>query len=205
MSISELESELKKMAQMPPWGRKQSDNWDKESNFIYSYPTFEKLLEILKKKSLSEDFNNYAIHRWYNALSAWGVEQIFTSFDGVKGNLNKYDRLVDFTIQGVSFDHKTTVFPRGFGKDINYAKQYPEELIRWLYSQQSTQGRFHLENRLFLVLHSSDGNHWKLRSELSEIKPIIENYIQNFDIKKLHQFTFEKDKKILSDIIWFIR
>lgn len=190
---------------MPPWGRKQFDDWDRESNFIYSYPTFEELIHILKTKSLSEDFNNYAIHRWYNALSALGVEQIFTSLDGVKANLNKYDRLVDFTIQGVSFDHKTTVFPKGYGKNIGFATQNPQNLIAWLYHAQSTEKRFHLENRLFLVLHSSDGNHWKLRGELSEMKPIIENYIQNFDIRKLHEFTFEKDKRTFSDVIWFCK
>lgn len=190
---------------MPAWGRKQTDDWDKNSNFIYNYPTYEELLEILKNKSSSEEFNNYAIHRWYNAMSALGVEKIFTSQKDVKANFNKYDRLVDFTIQGIAFDHKTTVFPKGFGNDIYFAKQNPEKLIQWLYEKQSTQSRFHLENRLFLVLYSSDGEHWKLRSELSELKPIVENYIQNFDEKKLHHFTFEKDKRTFSDIIWFCK
>ncbi|MGC3979487.1 MAG: hypothetical protein QM751_15445 [Paludibacteraceae bacterium] len=205
MNLSDLESELKKLTCMPPWGKKQSDDWDKESNFIYTYPSYEQLLEILKAKSLPQTFNNYAIHRWYNAMSARGVETIFTSLDGVKPHFDTYDKLTDFAIHGICFDHKTTVFPRGFGKSITYARQNPNELIQWLYSQQSTQGRFHLENRLFIVLYNSDGNHWKLRSELCEMKPIIENYIQNFDIRKLHQFTFEKDKKTLSDVIWFLK
>lgn len=190
---------------MPAWGRKQSDEWDKESNFIYNYPTYDKLLATLKSKSKTGEFDNYAIHRWYNAMSALGVEMIFASQQGVKTNFNKYDKLVDFTIQSISFDHKTTVFPRGFEKDIRYAKENPKELIQWLYAQQSNESRFHLANRLFVVLYSSDGNHWRLRSELSELKPIIENYIQYFNRENLYQFSFEKNKQTFSDIIWFCK
>lgn len=205
MQLSEIESELKQVKSMPPWGRKQSDDWDKESNFIYDYPTYNELLTILKSKSKPEEFNNYVVHRWFNAMSALGVEKIFTSQQGVIANFNKYDKLVDFSIQNISFDHKTTVFPHGFGKDICYAEENPKELIQWLYKQQSLEGRFHLANRLFVVLYSSDGNHWKLRAELSELKPIIENYIQYFSKKNLHQFSFEKGKQTFSDIIWFCK
>lgn len=203
MTIQEIEIELKKVTQMPVWGRKQTDDWDKESNFIYHCQTYERLFEELNAKNKTIDFNNYAVHRWYNAMSAFAIENIFTSHANVQSHFNKFDKLIDFSIQGIPFDHKTTVFPRGFERNIEYAKQYPEELIKWLYNKQSTQGRFHLENRLFIVLYGVDGNHWKLRAELTEIKLQIENYLNFFDVNKLYKFEFHKNKITLSDIIWF--
>lgn len=203
MTILDIEKELKKVTQMPAWGRKQTDDWDRDSSFIYRCRTHEELLKELQKNKGSDDFKNYVIHRWYNAMSAFGVEMIFTSHPNVHAQMNRFDKLIDFSIEGVTFDHKTTVFPKGFGKNIEYAKQNPIELIHWLYQMQSTQGRFHLENRLFVVLYSSDGNHWKLRSELSALKSIIDSYVKNFDVTKLHQCFFQKEKITLSDIIWF--
>lgn len=205
MQISNIEYELKKVSQMPKWGRKQSDDWDKLSCFVYDFPTFEKLQEKLKSLNLSQEFNDYTLHRWFNTLSADGVEKIFADNPQVVKNTVRQDKLVDFTIQGISFDHKTTVFPRGFGKDIYYAKQNPRELIEWLYTEQSRQGRFHTANRLFIVLHSADSQHWKLRAELTLLKPIISQYIQEFDVHKLHRFSFEKNKETLADIIWFCK
>lgn len=205
MNLSELEAELKKVTYMPKWGTKQFDNWDKLSRFIYDLPAYEELQQKLKTLNISEDFNNYAVHRWYNSLSAYAVEKIFTQHSQVVKNPDPYDKLIDFTIQGVPFDHKTTVFPRGFGKNFQYAKQHPEELIQWLYKQQSTEGRYHTSNRLFVVLYSNDFEHWKLRAEISLLKPVINQYVENFDIKKLHRFSFEQGKETLSDIIWFYK
>ena len=65
---------------------------------------------------------------------------------------NPKDRLVDFKIHDIPFDHKTTVFPKQFQKSIHYAKTHEEELITWLYDNQSTQQRHHLKNRLFIVV-----------------------------------------------------
>lgn len=203
MDIKELEIELKKLPYMPVWGRKQSDDWDKLSSFVYTLPSYEKLQEELKRLNKSTEFNNYVIHRWYNTLSAIGVEKIFSKSPNVLSNTNKYDKLVDFSINGISFDHKTTVYPRNFGHDINFAKQNPRKLISWLYAEQSKEGRFHTSNRLFIVLYKADSYHWKLRSELTRMKPIIEEYINKFDYEKLHKLNLGTEKMTLSDVIWF--
>ena len=54
------------------------------------------------------------------------------------------------------FDHKTSVYPSAFKKTLEYAKEHREELIDWLYENQSKQQRFHMKNRLFVVVFSSD-------------------------------------------------
>ena len=55
-------------------------------------------------------------------------------------------------INKTPFDHKTTVFPKGFGHTLDYAINHEEELISWLYEHQSSQGRLHYKNRLFVIV-----------------------------------------------------
>lgn len=203
MTLSQLEAELKKLLQMPLWGKKQTDDWDKLSNFVYQLPGYESLLEQLQQLNKGKDFDHYVLHRWYNTLSARAVEQIFCSCEGVLPNLNQYDKLVDFTIKGIAFDLKTAVFPQGYPNSLEYAQQQPKHLIEWLYRHQSQEQRFHRGNRLFLLLWANDGEHWKLRAEISKIKNVIHQYVQKFEEKNLKEIHFDTGEKALSDILWF--
>lgn len=200
MDFIRLESQLKERLHFPYfWGRKQSNDWDAKTNFIYSTFTFEKLIEVTS--NFTEDEKNYSFNRWYNFWSAMAVEKMFSLHKKVAPNLNKYDKLIDFSINNISFDHKTSVFPKGFDKSIDYAKQNPSELITWLYVNQSQDGRKHLENRLFVIMYHKNGAHWKLKSELGLIKNKIDDYVLHFDENNLISITLE-NKKIISDIIW---
>jgi hypothetical protein len=208
-SLIQIETELKKRLSYPyKWGRKQNDLFDKRTNFIYNTFSFEDILKGIDQRFKSgNEFDshlNYAINRWYNFWSAQAVENIFCSLPNVKPALDSKDRLVDFTIQGASFDHKTSIFPKNFPFTIDVAIKKTDELIRWLYKHQSQQQRKHLKNRLFIVLYASDGAHWKLKSEILWLKERIEKYMIGFNPNYLLKFTFEKDKETLSDVIWAI-
>lgn len=210
MDISKIEKELKKRLTLPyNWGVKQSNLYDEATNFIYHIDSFEPLIEKIEKqfkgKPKYETLKNYALNRWFNFWSAQAIEQIFCSFPGVVPDKDKTNLLVDFTIQGVQFDHKTSVFPKGFGKTLEDAKNNPQILIKWLYLNQSQQGRKHMKNRLFLVLYSTTEEHWKLKAEINWLKTIIENYMASFDVNNLQRFTFERTGTTLSDIIWAIK
>jgi hypothetical protein len=203
MDFIRLESQLKERLHFRYfWGRKQSNDWDAKTNFIYSTDTLEKLIEVTS--NFTEDEKNYAFNRWYNFWSAMAVEKMFSLHKKVVPNLNKYDKLIDFSINTISFDHKTSVFPKGFNKSIDYAKQNASELITWLYVNQSQDGRKHLENRLFVIMYDKNGEHWKLKSELKLIKNKIDDYVVHFDENNLICITVE-NKKIVSDIIWIER
>jgi hypothetical protein len=209
-SLNKIESELKKRLVYPyKWGQKQNDNFDKQTNFIYHTFLFEDLLEEIDNRFKSEtDFDiyfNYTINRWYNFWSAQAVENIFCSLPNVKPALDSKDRLVDFTIDGEAFDHKTSIFPQNFPYKIAEAIKKTDELIKWLYKHQSQQQRKHLKNRLFVVLYSKDGEHWKLKSEIAWLKERIEKYMLGFNPNYLLKFNFEKDKETRSDVIWAIR
>ena len=201
MDLLRLERELKKRWDFPyKWGRKQSDDWDKQTKFIYTTYAFNTLLKRID--TLSDALQNYALNRWYNYWSAKGVEFMFSTYNTVESHHNIYDKKVDFTIQNIPFDHKTTVFPKGFGNSYDYAIAHKKELIDWLYQNQSQQGRKHLSNRLFVVLLDAKNHmHWKLKAEIPLLKIAIHNYMSNFNKNQLILLDFGQGT-VYSDVIW---
>lgn len=204
MNLSLLEFHLKKRLIYPyVWGRKQSDNWDKKTNFIYQVRTFKELQ--FKIKNLDIEVKNYALNRWYNFWSAMGAEYIFSTHKIVISNKNRFDKIIDFSINNISFDHKTSVFPTGFHYSLEYALKHKKKLIQWLYKNQSQQNRKHLKNRLFIVLFDTEHHaHWKIKAEINLIKEKIDSYVESFNPNKLIQLDFG-DGFIYSDIIWVIK
>jgi len=121
-----IERELKKRLVHPyKWGRKQNDEFDKLTNFVYRIPVFEEVLKETEnrfsKDKAHQNIANYALNRWYNFWSAQAVEKIFCLLPNVKPALDEKDRLVDFTIDGFTFDHKTSIFPKNFPYPIEKA------------------------------------------------------------------------------------
>jgi len=210
VELSQIETELKKRIEYPyKWGRKQNDRFDNLTNFVYNEPIFKNVLSEIKTRFAGNkdlnDISNYALNRWYNFWSAFAVEKIFCTMPYVVPALDEKDRLVDFTIQGAKFDHKTSVFPKNFPYKINEAIKKTDELIKWLYRNQSQQQRKHLKNRLFIVLYSSDGNHWHLKAEITWLQAVIERYMLGFNPDYLLKFSFEPGVITISDVIWAIK
>ena len=201
MDLPRVEKELKNRLSYPyRWGRKQSDAWDQQTNFIYT--TYSMTMLLKRSEHFDQALRDYALNRWYNFWSAMAVEDIFASHSCVEPNRNSFDKLVDFKIEKIPFDHKTSVFPRGFNRPYDYARVHEDELIEWLYDNQSQQGRKHFKNRLFIMLY--DGNtmqHWKMKSEIMLLKSAIDDYVTNFSKKQLHQFDFGEGE-VFSDMIW---
>jgi hypothetical protein len=189
--------------------KKQNDNFDRLTNFVYNFSDFDEVItEINNRFKIDKEhknISNYALNRWYNFWSANAVEKIFCSLPNVKPAPDEKDRLVDFTIHGVTFDHKTSVFPKNFPYPIKEAVKKTDELIKWLYKNQSQRQRKHLKNRLFIVIYSSDSEHWKLKAEVSWLKERIEKYMEGFNPNYLLKFPLEKDLYTLADVIWAIR
>ena len=81
MSDVAIEKELKKRLEFEySWGRKQVDEFDKLTNFIYKISLFDSLLsEIETKFKNNSQYNhlkNYALNRWFNFWSAKAIETI---------------------------------------------------------------------------------------------------------------------------------
>jgi len=139
--LETIESELQhRLPYKYVWYRKQNDVWDRYSNFIYRTVNWEDLMpkisETISRLKIDEnEFFYYTINRWYNYWSALAVELIFADLDGVVPEKNKKNKQTDFCLFGEKFDHKTSVFPKGFHKSLGYARKHPIELIQWLYNK----------------------------------------------------------------------
>ena len=92
---------------------------------------------------------------------------------------------------------------------IDEACKHPEELMRWLYENQSAR-LFGAENRLFLVLVDTKDmkQSWKMKRAFTLIEPTVNNYLDSFNahsLKKIN-FTFkQKNYTSLSDIIFITK
>ena len=208
--LSQIEHELKKRLIYPyEWGQKQNDYFDNQTNFIYQINLFEELLSEIKSRFNSnsefQKYFNYSLNRWYNFWSAQAVEKIFCSLPNVTPALDEKDHLVDFIIDGFTFDHKTSVFPKAYNKTLKETIINTDDLIKWLYQNQSREKRMHLKNRIFIILYSTMGEHWKLKSEISLLKKEIEEYMIGFNPHYLMKFHFENENLTLSDVVWVIK
>lgn len=92
---------------------------------------------------------------------------------------------------------------------IDEACKHPEELMKWLYENQSAR-LFGAENRLFLVLVDTKDmkQSWKMKRAFTLIEQKVDGYLKSFNahsLKKIN-FTFnQKNYTSLSDIIFIIK
>ncbi len=208
LNLQNIEKELKKRHQYSyKWFRKQNDQWDRYTQFIYQISNWEALVRKIAIVAESHEIEKqqifqYAANRWYNFWSSQAVEQIFVECEGITPVYENKDSEKDFYLFGIPFDHKTSVFPKQFNNTFEYAKNHENELIEWLYKNQSTQKRHHYKNRLFIIVYDSHGEHWKLKAEIYLLKKAIEKYVASFKREQLHSFTFAEGQTTFSDIIW---
>ena len=210
MDVEAIEQQLRKRLAYPyRGGRSQNNQFDGKTNFIYNTSSFDEALSLAKSRfGNNPDFEkllDYALNRWFNFWSAIAVEEIFCSLKGVEPARNRKDRLEDFKIHGITFDHKTSVFPKQYPHSLEFSMRNPRDLIKWLYDNQSQENRMHLKNRLFIVLYSNKGEHWKLKADLSWLRTLIEKYVEDFNPRNLQRFSFEPGSITVSDLIWAIR
>lgn len=211
LDLEKIETELKKrLAFDYQWGQRQNDDWDQLTNFIYDFWQWEAVVEAMKATVEAcdlpkRDLFNYAANRWFNFWSAMAVEQIFARSEHVIPSLNRKNRLVDFSLYGVEFDHKTSVFPKGMGETFYYCQKHEGELLNWLYKNQSQEGRKHMGNRLFIVVYAADGEHWKLKAEISWLQSVIEDYLKYFKVENLREMQVENGTSVATDILWAVK
>jgi len=206
-----IESELQhRLSYEPVWYAKQNDLWDKYSNFIFSSVKWEELVlkiseTVSKFKIDKNEFFYYSINRWYNYWSALAVELIFTNLEEVIKVNNKRKKLIDLSLFGDNFDYQTSVFPKGFSKSLANAQECPKELIHWLCNNLGKQQRKHGKNRMFVIVYANDGEHWKLKAQISWLKDIILAYVDTFEDSKLFRLQLQPYKITKTGLIWAIK
>lgn len=94
-------------------------------------------------------------------------------------------------------------------KIIDEARKHPEELMKWLYENQSAR-LFGAENRLFLVLVDTKDmkQSWKMKRAFTLIEPTVNNYLNSFNAHSLKKINFkfnQKEYTSRSDIIFITK
>lgn len=92
---------------------------------------------------------------------------------------------------------------------IDEACKHPEELMKWLYENQSAR-LFGAENRLFLVLVDTKDmkQSWKMKRAFTLIEPTVNSYLDSFKAHTLKKINFKFNQKnytSLSDIIFITK
>lgn len=145
---------------------------------VYKSDTYEIFSQSDAFQNLGISERDYATARWFNHMSAQGVEAAFELALGAKANKNIYDKLVDFELNGKTYDHKSSVFPAALKEHADWYLDHPAELALWMYRNQSQNSRRKaINNRIYVVCHNSNGrDHWKLKADVFEIFSLLKNY-----------------------------
>jgi len=167
-------------------------------------PEIQDYTELLRKidEELDPIVKGYTIISWYNQWTSSLIELMIFSHPRVVPAARRIDK-VDFFFCDVPIDLKVTFLPQGYlthlrrNKQIRditmaiaYVKDQPLDLAKWLYENQG-EARFSDSHRLFIVLVNEryPEQSWKLKSEFSRIKEVVDPYLTH--TKQLPQVTWE--------------
>lgn len=210
MTISEdtLGMELKKaLKYMSADWRMQNNFSDYKSNFIYNAETVQECVEKAKINNVDLE---YVLHRWYNHKTSTQCERIFVEY-GAKKEEDIKNKDIDIYINNEPFDVKLTVYP-------NKLKQHPynlrnrvgkNQMIQWMYANQSQQQRKHLKNRLFIVCDGiNQYDSLCLKSDFEQIRVKIREYMNSVNTNGFNELIIRDkgiDYRVKSDIIYICR
>src|SRR3954470_6043296 len=101
MSLEQIEAELKKRTRYKQtWGRKQTNDYDKLTGFIYTTKAFDDVIAQIKNRFANhpniKDIGNSAANRWFNFQSSQAVEAMFRNHQAVRAADNSKDKYCDF-------------------------------------------------------------------------------------------------------------
>ncbi len=166
----------------------QNNRNDNASRLIYETATFDGLLDKLDRGHYSEEERNYVIHRWFNLQTSTICEELFIEHGATRATAeeNKYGH-TDIFVGEIPLDVKLTVYPRGRNPGNRRSKLERrtdrDELIRWMYANQSKGYRHSYNNRLFIVcmgdsVDERNGMKLDFHQIDSKIKILMEHWIR---------------------------
>ncbi len=87
------------------------------------------------------------------------TEGLFVKY-GAQKEKQLYNHDIDIYINEIPYDVKLTVYPaklKRSGEILNlHNRDDKNTLIRWMYANQSQEGRKHLKNRMFIVCNGEN-------------------------------------------------
>jgi len=182
---TDIRAELQRLSRLPPWGRVQQDIWDEASRFIYQIRSLDELRQETRRVAMArgfplQEFAAYVIRRWYNFHTHQVVLEMFCAHPRVRPEINPRHPSVDFYLDGIPFDLKLTEFPRAYPRSLDEARSCPQDLVNWLYREQSREGRYHAANRMFVVFHhaAAPERTWEVRRMFDRIERAVVAFLE---------------------------
>lgn len=178
----------------------QKDSKDLDTNFIYYCGSFSSVLVLSIENGLSIEETNYAIRRWFNYHTSKMAEKLFVD-NGATPEENLKNKSTDLYIDGIPFDIKLTVVPALYKETDLSKRTNKDDLIRWLYENQSKEGRNGLQNRIFIVCKSSSyAKSILTKAEFDLIDLAISKFINYYSDKEKNKIEIDGNT-VYSDII----
>lgn len=186
---------------------RQNNSCDYKSNFIYNTYTFNELVEHAQANDV--DFS-YICHRWYNFHTSIECENIFINNGCIKESDTK-NKEIDLYINDIPYDIKLSVYPAKYiSNESIESRTGKNDLIRWLYLNQSQQGRKHLANRLFIICKANTPvnnpvENLMLKCRFDLIEPKIEQFLRYYQTRELNSLTIQDNEayyQVFSDVIY---
>lgn len=154
-SPSTIKYDLRRaLAMMDGTWAMQNDRQDYLTRFIYRVRGLDELLEECERTGADK---NYVLHRWYNFVTSTTAERAFCEAGAIPER-NKRNHDIDIWLDGIPYDVKLTVYPRKLSNrpyDIS-KRSGKDQMMKWLYSHQSWQGRKELTNRLYVMVDETN-------------------------------------------------
>jgi hypothetical protein len=181
--IERIARQLAVVSQTVPWGRVQDDDWDGLSRFVYRLRSAASVRAEAERVARARGvdptaFGHYALRRWFCFGGARIAELLFQTHPSVRPGPPRHHE-IDFTIDGVPFDLKTSEVPRRFLDALDELVADPSRVAAWLYEHQSREGRYHSANRLFLLLCDPEApdEAWRLRADVPALRRAIDGFM----------------------------
>ena len=150
-----IESDLRRaLSMMDDTWPMQNDRQDGLTRFVYRVHDLDELLSECERTGADL---NYALHRWYNFVTSTAAEAAFCEAGAIPER-NKRNHDIDIWLDGIPYDVKLTVYPKRLSTrpyDIS-TRAGKDQMMRWLYSHQSWQGRKELTNRLYVMVDETN-------------------------------------------------
>jgi len=182
------------------WTTIQNKIWNNYADKLkfWTWSTFDMMESYLGMYSnglgryYTEDEKTYYRHRWYVRICSILDEYYFYSKPGVYRHPDIKSKEYDINIyDNFHLDLKNTRIPKSLVKPLEYWLNHPEELINWYFTNQSTDERYSLNDRLIIVHHSKRGNELKLRGNLAYKDTVFDEYIKLLKISSYILFVTE--------------